>query len=140
MQKDANVKRTLTLTAAATAIAALAVTGPALAQDSTGTGSVDAPAPSEAYPEVLLENFVTAAMEVARLRQTFAERIETAETEETRAALAADAGDEMRAAVVSTDGITLEQYQEIGALAEENDALRTRLQQILSDRQDQQGG
>jgi len=125
--------RTPILAAACSALAL--ATLPAAAQDSTGSQTAPQASPeAPTFDDALLERFVSAALEIETLRETFVSRVEAAETAETREALVEQAGQEMRAVVTSMDGLTLEQYRSIGTLAQSEPELAQRIVSMVEAR------
>jgi hypothetical protein len=118
-----------TLTAAGLALA-LALSGgaaiPALAQD--------APAPaSEAtsYSDDKLQSFVGAAIAVSDIQREAVASLENVEDEAQQQTLVEEANAKMEQAIESTDGITLDEYVEVATAAEQDPALRERLETIM---------
>lgn len=134
-------RKSFALIPAAAAIA-LAPLAPAMAQDSTATpeqgktpeAQAQAPAPAKAYSEEQLSAFVTAAMDVAELRQDYAVKMKSAEDDAARKKLVEEANADMRKAVEEADGITVEQYIEIGRASAEDKALNDRIVAMLQER------
>lgn len=118
-----------TLIAAGSLLAPQVAAGPARAQEAP-VAPQDAPEVTpEASPEVtedLLAAFVTAAVEVALVAETYGARIEAAEDAD-RGALAEAAQAEMRRAVEDTEGISVEQYVAIAEAAQRDEALNQRI-------------
>lgn len=101
---------------------------------SDGAGSV------AGYDEETLSSFVDAAMNVASLRQTYAVRMQSAESEEQRQTIAQEATEEMRTAVEDTDGISIDEYIEIGEASSENEELNQAITAMVQERMPQQQG
>ena len=113
----------------ATAIAAGATLAPHTAPMALAQEAPVAPMAPQAAPEVteeLLTAFVTAAVEVAAVAETYGARIEAADEAE-RDALAQEAQVEMLEAVENTEGISVEQYVAIAEAAQRDDALNLRI-------------
>lgn len=113
----------------ATAIAAGATLAALPASKTLAQEAPVAPMVPQAAPEVtdeLLTAFVTAAVEVAVVAETYGARIETAD-EADRDALAQEAQVEMIEAVENTEGISVEQYVAIAEAAQRDDALNLRI-------------
>ncbi len=89
---------------------------------------------AEEYDRAKLDAFVTAIMEVSQRIEAWRPRIEGAESEEVRNALAEEAEADLARAVAETEGITQEEYWEIYNEARENDSLRQRIDALLSAR------
>jgi len=92
-------------------------------------GSAWAQAQAE-FTDEQLESFVVAAVAVQELIREWNPRIEGAENAEQAAELREQANTELVEAVNGTDGITLEQYQEIGEAAQSDPDLASRIQEI----------
>lgn len=101
---------------------ALAASGPALAQTQAE------------FSDQQLESFVVAALAVDELIREWNPRIEGAENAEEAAQLREAANAELMEAITRTDGITLEQYQEIGRTARDDPALAARINDIYDAR------
>ena len=112
----------------AAVIAAGSPLAPQVAQAQEAPQAVPEATP-EVTPEVtdeLLAAFVTAAVEVALVAETYGARIETADAAD-RDALAAEAQAEMRRVVEETEGISVDQYVAIAEAAQRDDALNLRI-------------
>lgn len=120
----------------ATAIAAGTTLAPQSAHVAQAQEAPAAPMAPQRAPEVtneLLTAFVTAAVEVAAVAETYDARIEAADEAE-RDALAQEAQVEMLEAVENTEGISVEQYVAIAEAARRDDALNL---QILDEHRSQ---
>lgn len=106
-----------------------AVTLPAMAQES-GTE-----APGIAYDDAVLNNFVSAAMQVSEVRNEYAPQVQAAESEAEAQQLAEAAVLDMRAAVENVDGIDVETYMAIGEAAQVDEDLAARIAAIVQERQ-----
>lgn len=119
-------------TATLVALAAAPLT-PALAQ----SGPQADPVPVQAevqYSDSDLESFVDAAMKVMALRQTYQARLQGAVNEKQQQALVRQAQEEMKAAIVQTDGIDVPTYTAIGEAAQADDALSQRITAMFQER------
>ena len=119
-------------TATLVALAAAPLT-PALAQ----SGPQPDPVPVQAevqYSDSDLESFVDAAMKVMALRQTYQARLQGAVNEKQQQALVRQAQEEMKAAIVQTDGIDVPTYTAIGEAAQADDALSQRITAMFQER------
>jgi Domain of unknown function (DUF4168) len=105
------------LTAAALALA-LATSGSAWAQVQTE------------FSDQQLESFVVAALAVDDLIREWNPRIQAAENEEQAAQLREEANAALLETISETDGITIEQYQEIGQAAQGDPELAARINEI----------
>ncbi len=103
-------------TLVAAAILAAATLTPALAQAQ--------------YTEVKLKAFVAAAVAVNRKIAEWGPKIETAPNEAEANRLAQQANGELKGAVVKTDGITLDEYNQIARSARTNETLAKRIQAL----------
>jgi hypothetical protein len=88
-------------------------------------------AAQEAYSDAKLESFVVAALAVNALIEHWGPQVEAAESDQQAEALARQAGEEMRTAVENTDGITVEDYQQIVDAAQSDPDLKGRIDGIL---------
>jgi hypothetical protein len=113
---------------------------PALAQDATT--ETDTQQESEmqqmAYSEEKLESFVDAAIEVQTLMESYTPRVQEAATEAEQQALAEEANTEIRDAISESEGITLEEYVEIGEAAQADPALAQRITAMAQERVEEQ--
>ncbi len=82
------------------------------------------------FAQTKLEAFVTAVMVVDELVLKWTPRIRSAGKGEEGAKLRAEAEAEMHAAIKGTDGITVAEYNEMGATARKDQALMSQLRQI----------
>ena len=91
-----------------------------------------APAFAESnFARTKLEAFVTAVTAVDEQMQKWTPRIRNAGKGEEGAKLRAEANAELLAAIRGTDGITVAEYNEIGAAARKDEALMSQLIQIF---------
>ncbi len=115
-----------TFTTAATALglafAPLIAAAPVLAQEADM-----APQSTAEYSDEMLSAFVVAALDVADLRQTYQARLEAAPTPEEQQAIVDEANNEIMGVVESAEGITVEEYIEIGQTAAADPALNERI-------------
>lgn len=145
------------ITTFATAGAALGLalfaltTGPAAAQEASGdtaqeSAQESAPAESgtetgtetgtdtaSAYSDEQLRAFVAAALEVAELRQGYQDRIEEATDAAAQQAIVDEANAEILAIVEEADGISVEDYIEIGQTAAADPALNARIVALMQE-------
>jgi len=99
---------------------AVAVFGPAQAQNDFGKAK--------------LEAFITAAVTIEQLVQRWMPQISGAESQERAAKLQQKAQAELLAAIEETDGITVEEYYEIGEAARNDPVLSARLEKMFLDK------
>jgi hypothetical protein len=113
---------------------------PAFAQDATTDTDTqqDTEMQQMAYSEEKLESFVDAAMEVQTLMESYTPRVQAAETEAEQQALAEEANTEIRDAISESEGITLEEYVEIGEAAQADPALAQRITAMAQERAEEQ--
>ncbi len=89
------------------------------------------PAQAQAqYTEVKLQAFVAAAVAVNRKIAEWGPKIEGAPSEAEANNLAQQANSELKGAVVKTDGITIEEYNQIARSARTNQNLAKRIQAL----------
>jgi hypothetical protein len=127
--------RTLAAAAAAASLAA-APLAPALAQDAgtgTGSGTEAAPEAQAAVSDAKLDSFVVAALNVSEIAEDYQGRMQQAEDDAARQALATEAREAMIAAVRETDGITVEEYVSISDAARADQALNQRVMDKLAE-------
>ncbi len=97
----------------------------------TLAGIATAPASAESnFAQTKLEAFVIAAMAVEELVQKWTPRIRSAGKGAEGAKLRAEVDAELIATIEGTDGITVAEYNEIGATARKDQALMSQLRQI----------
>ena len=109
------------LIAAALALG-LAASGPAWAQAQTE------------FSDQQLESFVVAALAVDEVIREWNPRIQAAENEEQAAQLREEANAELLETISQTDGMTIEEYQEIGQAAQADPDLAARINEIYQDK------
>jgi len=114
--------------AAATALVAVPL-APALAQE-----TAPAPQGSAAVTDGMIDSFVTAALNVSEVADTYQPRIDAADDDAERAAMAEEARVAMVSAVEGTEGITVEEYIAISDAARADPELNDRILERLQDR------
>jgi Domain of unknown function (DUF4168) len=119
LQKGVPVKKALLTAALAFALAA--------------SGPVRAQAQPE-FTDQQLESFVVAAIAVDGVIREWNPRIEAAEDDAQAAQLREQANAELVEVIARTDGITIEQYQEIGRAAQADPDLAARINEIYQDK------
>jgi Domain of unknown function (DUF4168) len=97
------------------------------------SGPVWAQAESQ-FSDQQLESFVIAALAVDKLIREWNPRIQAAEDDAEAAQLRDQATGELAAAIARTDGITVEQYQEIGRAAQADPDLKARIDAIYQEK------
>lgn len=109
--------------------------------DAEGTATTEAESQQTAeagesgeFTDETLESFLDAATKVAALRQTFEVRMSTAEDDAARRTLVQEAGEKMRDAVATTDGISVEEYVRIGKAVQSDPELNERISTMLRER------
>ena len=105
----------------------------ALALALTASGSAWAQAQTE-FSDQQLESFVVAALAVDELIREWNPRIQAAENEEHAAQLREEANAALLETISQTDGITIEQYQEIGQAAQSDSELAARINEIYQEK------
>ena len=121
-----NTWKTLSVAAAA-AVAAGGMVGGALATDA---GTVEL-AQAEGFSDGKLRSFVVATAAVDEVRQEYDRRLQEVESEDGRSAVVREAQSEMAAAVEETDGITVQEYNQIYEAAGSNPELARRLNSMM---------
>lgn len=104
----------------------------ALALALAASGSAWAQAQAE-FSDEQLESFVVAAVAVDELIREWNPRIQGAENAEQAAQLREQANAELVETITRTEGITLEQYQEIGQAAQDDPDLASRINEIYQE-------
>ncbi|MBY6091031.1 DUF4168 domain-containing protein [Pseudooceanicola sp. 502str34] len=100
------------------------------APETSATPPAAAEAPAEDYSDAQLDTFVTAALDVSAVRQDYTQQIETATDEGARAELVEEANQKMLDAISAVEGMDLETYNEIGAAAQADQELNTRIMEM----------
>jgi Domain of unknown function (DUF4168) len=101
----------------------------ALALALAASGSAWAQAQTE-FSDQQLESFVVAALAVDELIREWNPRIQAAENDAQAAQLREEANAALLETIANTDGITIEQYQEIGQAAQGDPQLAARINEI----------
>jgi len=92
---------------------------PATEAPPTQTPSAETPsAPSPSLTDEKLQSFVTAFTEVERIKQDYSQRLEKVGSEAEQQQLRQEAGEKMLQAVETTEGISVDEYNEIIRLAQ----------------------
>lgn len=128
------------------AVSVLALSGPgvAIAQQQSQEPQAQQPQQPQAqqpqqqaqeFSEEKLDSFVAAAIEVEELVAEWSPKIEAAQDEQAAEELRAQANEELAAAIESTDGITMAEYQQIAQAARTDQQLAQRLQAIYQEKQ-----
>ena len=89
------------------------------------------------FTEDQLESFVDAAVTVNDLIESWRPRITAAESEEQAAQLREQANEELAEAIEQTEGMSLEEYQQIGQAAQADPELSERINEIYQARLEQ---
>jgi hypothetical protein len=108
------------------------LTAAALALALAASSSAWAQAQTE-FSDQQLESFVVAALAVDELIREWNPRIQAAESEEQAAQLREEANAALLETISETDGITIEQYQEIGQAAQSDPELAARINEIYQE-------
>lgn len=109
------------------------LTAAALALALAASGSAWAQAQTE-FSDQQLESFVVAALAVDELIREWNPRIQAAEDEAQAAQLREEANAALMETIAKTDGITIEQYQEIGQAAQSDPQLAARINEIYQEK------
>ena len=104
----------------------------ALALALAASGSAWAQAQTE-FSDQQLESFVVAALAVDELIREWNPRIQDAENEAQAAQMREEANAELLETIAKTDGITIEQYQEIGRAAPSDPQLAARINALYQE-------
>ena len=89
-------------------------------------------AAADEYSDAMLEAFASAAIEVSRRIEAWRPLIESTADEDERAALIEEAQADLARAIEETEGIDEDEYYAIYEAAREDEALRNRINEILS--------
>jgi len=88
----------------------------------------------DGYSDAKLESFASAVLAVNAIVEKWQPQIQAAASDEQAQTMAGEANDEMRAAVDGTEGITVEEYQEIAQAAQADPELMGRLDAIMGEK------
>lgn len=110
-----NATRNKLPTMALVVLCTIGMTVPLLAQDTT------------AVSDSKLELVANAFIEVRQIQNEYSPQIESATSQEEAQAVQEEASRKMIQAIEETDGLEIEEYNQIMAEAQENEQLRTRL-------------
>ena len=91
------------------------------------------------FSDTKLESFVVAAMAVDQKIQEWNPRIQAAQSEEEATKLREQASAEMIESIDQTEGISVDEYQQIGQAAQNDPALAARITEIYDERTEQSG-
>lgn len=83
------------------------------------------------YTDAKLHSFASAVLAVNAIVERWRPQIQAAPSESDRQQMAEQANGEMRAAVEATEGITVEEYQEIAQAAQADPQLMARLDEVF---------
>lgn len=87
----------------------------------------------EDYTDAKLQSFASAVLAVNAIVEQWRPQIQAAASESDKQQMAEQANQEMRAAVEGTDGMTVEEYQEIAQAAQADPQLMARLDQMFKE-------
>jgi hypothetical protein len=135
------VTRLRTAATAACAISlALAPLAPAIAQETATDEQMQQETQMEQaqFSEDKLDSFLDAALEVQTLTESYTPRVQAAENEAEQKALVEEANTAIRGAVEDVEGITIEEYIEIGEAAQADPALAQRITAMAQERVQEQ--
>lgn len=93
--------------------------------------TVASPRSEERFARAKLQFFIESAVAVSKVADRWTPRIRGAENNQQAAALTKQSHVEIAGAIDATEGITLEEYREIGAAARKDRALLDRMSQIF---------
>ena len=109
------------------------LTATALALALAASGSAWAQAQTE-FSDRQLESFVVAALAVDELIREWNPRIQAAENEEQAAQLREEANAALLETISETEGMSVEEYQEIGRAAQADPELAARINEIYQEK------
>lgn len=119
------------------ALAALMVFGSVPAMAQTAVPDVAAPeVPAADFPQEKIDAFVLAAVDLSTVRSEYEVKIAEAASEEDAQEIAVEGQAKMVEAVESADGITIAEYNEIGAAAQSDPDLAQRLTMLIEEQMD----
>lgn len=88
----------------------------------------------EEYSDSKLQSFADAVLAVNAIVEQWRPQIQAAPSESDAEKMAQQANEEMRAAVAGTEGITVEEYQEIAQAAQTDPQLMARIDQVFQEK------
>jgi len=112
-----------TLTASTTAIALALAAAPMAAFTAQSAAAQEA----GDYSDQELDAFTSALIEVASVREKYTPLVQSAETEDQKAAIVEEANTEITEVIEGTDGLTMDSYLEIAQAASTDQALNKRI-------------
>lgn len=112
------------------ALSPILAAGPALAQDASATAEAEG---GSSFSDTQLEAFVLAALDVAELRQSYQDRIEEASDAAAQQAIVDEANTEILRIVEESDGITVDEYIQIGQTAAADPELNARIVALMQE-------
>lgn len=126
---------TTRMTAGALAAFVALGTTPVVAQTAQPETGSDETAGTEAplFADEKIDAFVLAAADMSAVRAEFQEKIQSAQSEEDVQRLAAEGRQKMIEAVEGAEGISLEEYNAIGAAAQEDPELARRITMLIEE-------
>jgi hypothetical protein len=86
---------------------------------------------ADEYSDTKLQSFADAVLAVNAVVEQWRAQIQAAPSETDAEQMAQQANEDMRAAVAGTEGITVEEYQEIAQAAQTDPQLMARIDQVL---------
>ena len=87
----------------------------------------------EEYSDTKLQSFADAVLAVNAVVEQWRPQIQAAPNETDAEQMAQQANEDMRAAVAGTEGITVEEYQEIAQAAQTDPQLMARIDQVFQE-------
>jgi hypothetical protein len=87
----------------------------------------------EEYSDIKLQSFADAVLAVNAVVEQWRPQIQAAPNETDAEQMAQQANEDMRAAVAGTEGITVEEYQEIAQAAQTDPQLMARIDQVFQE-------
>jgi len=88
---------------------------------------------AEDYSEAKLQSFASAVIAVNTVVEQWRPQIEAAPGQAEKQQMAEQANEEMRAAVDGTEGMSVDEYQEIAQAAQADPALMARIDQVFQE-------
>lgn len=102
---------------------------PALAQEQQAPAASESSAPS--YSDQQLQAFAVAFLEVDKVKRDYTQRLQNAGSEDAQKTIQSEASQEMKKAVEGTDGISLDQYNQIIQSAQTDPDLAGKLNNVI---------
>ncbi|EIM77490.1 hypothetical protein A33O_03428 [Nitratireductor aquibiodomus RA22] len=122
-----------TVAAAFTISAGAAMISPALAQDAVPSPSPAPQAQAQSFDDQKLQAFTVAFLAVSGVKEQYTERFRQAPSEDEKQKVQVEATQEMEQAVDKTEGISVDEYNQIIQSAQTDEALAQKLNGMIGE-------